>query len=67
MLDNSLVPQTVRNYIMVSATVVFMSVGLTDLFYNPQRMGQQDRINNYSDYAKAGMVFATRSSLKGLK
>lgn len=66
MLVNS-IPQTVRNYVMVSATVVVMSLGLTDGFYNPLRMGQQDRIDNYSNYIKAGMVVATRNSLKAVK
>jgi hypothetical protein len=60
---NSL-PQSIRNYVIVSASVVVMSMGLTDLFYSPQRTGQQDRIDNYSHYVKAGLVMATRSTLK---
>ncbi|PSF34467.1 hypothetical protein C7H19_18740 [Aphanothece hegewaldii CCALA 016] len=64
MLVNSLIPQAVRNYVMISASVVVLSMGLTDVFYSPQRMGQQDRIDNYSNYIKAGMVAATKTSLK---
>lgn len=64
MLVNSPIPHAVRNYVMISATVVLMSVGLTDGFYNPLRMGQQDRIDHYSNYIKAGMVMATRNSIK---
>lgn len=67
MLVNSHIPQSVRNYVMISASIVVMSMGLTDLFYSPQRMGQQDRIDNYSSYIKAGVVVATRSSLKSVK
>jgi hypothetical protein len=67
MLVNSQSPSILRNYVIVSATVITMSLGLTDLFYNPARVAQQDRIDNYTNYVKAGMVVATRNTLKSIR
>ncbi|MGB5595460.1 MAG: hypothetical protein WBM32_04420 [Crocosphaera sp.] len=36
----------VRNYIILAATVVFASMGLTDTFFAPTRASQQNRLNN---------------------
>ena len=46
----------VRNYIILAATVVFASIGLTDTFMAPSRAGQQDRLNNYGQAISAGLV-----------
>ncbi len=46
----------VRNYIILAATVMFASVGLTDTFLAPTRNGQQERLNNYGQVVSAGLV-----------
>ncbi len=46
----------VRNYIILAATVMFASMGLTDTFLAPTRNGQQDRLNNYGKVVSAGLV-----------
>ncbi len=46
----------VRNYIILAATVMFASVGLTDTFLAPTRSGQQERLNNYGQVMSAGLV-----------
>ena len=46
----------IRNYIILAATVIFTSMGLTDTFLAPTRTGQQDRLNNYGQVISAGMV-----------
>ncbi len=46
----------VRNYILLAATVMFASVGLTDTFLAPTRSGQQERLNNYGQVMSAGLV-----------
>ena len=46
----------VRNYIILAATVMFTSMGLTDTFNAPTRNGQQDRLNNYGQVVSAGLV-----------
>ena len=45
-----------RNYVILAATIIFMGSGLTDVFFNPSRTGQQDRIDNYSSVISAGLV-----------
>ncbi len=46
----------VRNYIILAATVMFASMGLTDTFFAPTRSGQQDRLDNYGQVVSAGLV-----------
>ncbi|MEM8780371.1 MAG: hypothetical protein AAGF26_16175 [Cyanobacteria bacterium P01_G01_bin.49] len=46
----------VRNYIILAATVMFASIGLTDTFMAPTRSGQQDRLNTYGQVVSAGLV-----------
>ncbi len=46
----------VRNYIILAATVMFASMGLTDTFNTPTRNSQQDRLNNYGQVVSAGLV-----------
>ncbi|MEA5534893.1 hypothetical protein [Crocosphaera sp. XPORK-15E] len=45
-----------RNYFILMAMVTVMITGLGDLFDNPDRMGQKDRLNNYGRYISAGFV-----------
>jgi hypothetical protein len=46
----------IRNYAILAASIIFMSAGLTDLFFNPSRVGQQDKIDTYSNVISAGLV-----------
>ncbi len=46
----------VRNYVILAATVMFASMGLTDTFFAPTRNGQQERLNNYGQVVSAGLV-----------
>ncbi|WP_267383318.1 hypothetical protein [Cyanobacterium sp. uoEpiScrs1] len=50
----------IRNYIILSLVVMVLGVGLTDIFKNPGRIGQKDRINNYIRYVNAGFVAQTQ-------
>ena len=45
-----------RNYAIVAASIIFFGSGLTNIFFNPARSGQQDRINTYSSVISAGLV-----------
>ena len=49
-------PPIVRNYVILAATVMFASMGLTDTFFAPTRNGQQERLNNYGQVVSAGLV-----------
>ncbi len=46
----------IRNYIILAATVVFTSMGLTDVHLAPTRAAQQDRLDNYGQVVSAGLV-----------
>ncbi|MEA5533962.1 hypothetical protein [Crocosphaera sp. XPORK-15E] len=46
----------VRNYIILAATVMFASMGLTDTFFSPTRAGQENRLDTYGQVVSAGMV-----------
>ncbi|MEA5534049.1 hypothetical protein [Crocosphaera sp. XPORK-15E] len=46
----------VRNYVILAATVMFASMGLTDTFLSPTRAGQQNRLDNYGQVVSAGLV-----------
>ena len=51
----------ISNYIILTATVMFAAMGLTDTFLAPTRAGQQDRLNNYGQVVSAGMVSYSRT------
>ncbi len=53
-----------RNYLILAATVMLMSVGLVDTFTNPSRVAQQDRLDNYGRYLSAGLVAYAQKSLR---
>jgi high-affinity Fe2+/Pb2+ permease len=48
--------QLIRNYIIVLASVMMVSVGLADLHNQPSRLAQQDRLDNYGRFISAGLV-----------
>lgn len=50
----------IRNYVLLSLVVMILGVGLTDIFKNPGRVGQKDRIDNYVRYINAGLVAQTQ-------
>ncbi len=50
----------IRNYILLSLVVMILGAGLTDIFKNPGRVGQKDRIDNYVRYINAGFVAQTQ-------
>lgn len=50
----------IRNYILLSLVVMILGVALTDIFQNPGRVGQKDRIDNYVHYINAGFVAQTQ-------
>ena len=50
-----------RNYAIIATSIIFMSSGLTNLFFNPARSGQQDRIDTYSSVISAGLVSQARN------
>jgi hypothetical protein len=41
---------------IIAASIIFMTSGLTNIFFNPRRSGQQDRIDTYSNVISAGLV-----------
>lgn len=46
----------IRNYAIIAAALIIFSSGLTNLFLNPSRSGQQDRLDTYSNVISAGLV-----------
>ena len=51
----------IRNYIIITTTVMLITIGLTDTFLAPTRSGQQDRLNNYGQVVSAGLVSYSRT------
>ncbi len=50
-----------RNYAIAAATVMLVSVGVSDLFNNPARFAQQDKLDGYGRYVSAGLVSKAQS------
>ena len=50
-----------RNYAVIATTLIVTCSGLTDLFFNPARSAQQERIDNYSNVISAGLVSQAQS------
>jgi hypothetical protein len=46
----------IRNYLILAFTVMVLGAGLADMFKSPDRVGQQDRLNNYGRYISVGLV-----------
>ena len=47
MFTNSQPTTALRNYVLLAAAVVITSMGVTDVFTNPGRVAQQDRLDGY--------------------
>ncbi|MEA5537280.1 hypothetical protein [Crocosphaera sp. XPORK-15E] len=45
-----------RNYLILALFVMFISLGLTDIFTNPNRLKQQQHLDYYGRYFSAGLV-----------
>lgn len=63
MLSTSSNLSLIRNYILTAATFTILSVGLADLYYQPSRMAQQSKLDQYGRYMAAGLVTQTKSAL----
>lgn len=53
-----------RNYSIAAAAVLALSLGMSDLFHNPNRIATQNTLNGYGQYITAGLVNYAQSSLK---
>ncbi len=56
MLNPIINNQIVRNYIIAATSVMLMSMGVADMFNNPQRIAQQAKLEGYAPYISAGLV-----------
>lgn len=63
-MSNSTVTTTIRNYCVLAATVVVMTMGLTDTFTNPHRIAQQEKFDNYGQYVGVGLVAFSQKALR---
>ena len=52
-----------RNYAIAATAVLALSIGISDLFNNPNRIATQNTIDNYSYYISAGVVSYAQYSL----
>lgn len=55
--------QIIRNYLIAAVSVMLMSTVVADLFNNPARYAQQDKLDNYGRYISAGLVSYAKTSL----
>jgi hypothetical protein len=53
-----------RNYVLLAAVVVITSLGISDIFTNPSRVAQQDRLNGYTQYVGVGLVATAQSFVR---
>jgi hypothetical protein len=53
----------IRNYLIALGTVMFLSLGLSDLYHQPSKDVQQTRLNHYGHFITAGLVSHTQKSL----
>ncbi len=56
--------KVIRNYAIAAASVMFLSLGISDLVNNPGRIAQQNKLDGYGYYVSAGLVNYAQSSLK---
>lgn len=63
-MSNTTTTTIIRNYCLLAATVVLMSVGMTHTFNNPNRLAQQDKIDSYSQYVGVGLVAYSQKALR---
>ena len=55
---------TIRNYLVAAVSIIMLSAGVSDLFQNPSRLAQQDKIDQYSRAISAGLVSHAKTSLR---
>lgn len=56
MLVNTANTTAIRNYLILTISVVMVSAGLAELVNNPARIARQDRLDGYVPYVSAGLV-----------
>ncbi|MEL4896278.1 hypothetical protein [Crocosphaera sp. Alani8] len=49
-----------RNYLIIMGTLATLITGLGGLFENPDRLGQQDRLDNYGRFVSGVVVNQAR-------
>ena len=54
--------QVIRNYIVALGTVMLLSMGLADVYSQPSRSAQQDKLDNYGRFISAGLVSGAKKS-----
>ncbi len=54
----------IRNYCLLAATVVLMTMGLTDTITNPHRVAQQEKLDHYGQYVGVGLVAFSQKALR---
>ncbi len=52
----------IRNYLITLTSVMLLSAGVADMFNNPARIAQQDRLDNYGRFISAGLVNQAKNS-----
>ena len=55
--------QLIRNYILTLASVMLLSIGLADVYNQPSRVAQQDKLDNYGRFISAGLVSHAKKAL----
>lgn len=45
-----------RNYLILMGTLAMLIMGLGDLFQNPDRLGQKDRLDHYGRFVSGVVV-----------
>jgi hypothetical protein len=63
-MSNTTTTTVIRNYCVLAATVVLMSLGMTQTFNNPNRIAQQDKIDSYGQYVGVGLVAFSQKALR---
>ncbi|MGK7933645.1 MAG: hypothetical protein AB4041_19740 [Microcystaceae cyanobacterium] len=54
----------IRNYCLLAATVILVTMGLTDTFNNPYRVAQQEKLDHYGQYVGVGLVAFSQKALR---
>ena len=55
--------QVIRNYVIALVSVMLLSMGLADVYDQPSRVAQQDRLDNYGRFISAGLVSHAKKAL----
>jgi hypothetical protein len=46
----------IRNYCIALGSVILLSTSLADLYHQPSRAAQQDKLDNFGRFVSAGLV-----------